>query len=192
MEVIGEQEWEQRLHQIDAIATKNILKGKKKYYLFLDFDGVINIWTSKEGAGIQLKSIKDDECQFADIPSVKRLSDLCLKYNMSVVISSSWRFAGTGYCQRYLKKCGLKKGVKVVGITAQDFEERQKHITDYLFEHPDYTGYMILDDLYLPYLHNHLIKCETLEGFDKQKAHQAMMMMKQMEVRASTLRAYQY
>lgn len=192
MEIIDEQQWEERLKNIEKISTTNILKGKKKYYLFLDFDGVINIWTSKEGRGMHLKSIKEDACQFADIPSVKRLSDLCLKYNMYVVISSSWRFAGTGYCQRYLKKCGLKRGVKVVGVTAQDFEERQKHITDYLFEHPDFTGYMILDDLYLPYLHKNLIKCETLEGFDSQKAHQAYMMMKQMEVQASAMRSYQY
>ena len=72
------------------------------------------------------------------------------------------------------------------------FEERQKHITDYLFEHPDFTGYMILDDLYLPYLNKNLIKCETLEGFNEQKCHQAHMMLRQMEVRRSALKCKKY
>lgn len=90
---------------------KNIKNGKKKYYLFLDFDGVINIWCREEKDPLfKVRSIKEDDCQFADIPSIKRLSDLCLKYDINIVISSSWRFAGVGYCQRYLKKCGLKKG----------------------------------------------------------------------------------
>ena len=192
MDTISDTEWEERLHKIDEIAVSNMKKGKKKYYLFLDFDGVINIWGKEDDPRFKVKSIKDDACQFADIPSVKRLSDLCLKYNMNIVISSSWRFAGVGYCQRYLKNIGLKKGINVCGITAQDFDERQKHITDYLFEHPDFTGYMILDDLYLPYLKNNLVKCETLEGFDEQKAHQAYVMMKHMEVRASALKRRQF
>lgn len=185
MEVLNEEQWSTRLRQIDDIAVSNIKKGKKKYYLFLDFDGVINIWHMNNP-----QSIKEDQCQFADVPSIKRLSDLCLKYNLYIVISSSWRFAGTAYCANYLKRCGLKKGCKVVGITAQDFEERQKHITDYLLQHPDYTGYLILDDLYLPHLDKNLVKCETLEGFDEQKQYQATMKVKQMEVRSIALRSY--
>lgn len=193
MDTFTDEQWEERLDAIESIALKNIKKGKKKYYLFLDFDGVINIWCREETDPLfKVRSIKEDDCQFADIPSIKRLSDLCLKYDINIVISSSWRFAGVGYCQRYLKKCGLKKGVKVVGVTAQDFEERQKHITDYLFEHPDFTGYMILDDLYLPYLNKNLIKCETLEGFNEQKCHQAHMMLRQMEVRRSALKCKKY
>lgn len=192
MEVLTEAQWDERLQTIDDIAVANMFKGKRKYYLFLDFDGVINIWSKDKYMSSQIKSINDDRCQFADIPSVKRLSDLCLQHNMNIVISSSWRFAGEAYCAAYLKKCGLKKGVKVCGITAQDFEERQKHITDYLLEHPDFTGYMILDDLYLPYLKDNLIKCETLEGFDEAKAQQATLMIKQMEVRTNAVRYQQY
>lgn len=192
MDAFNDEQWNQRLYALDTIADKNIRKGKKKYYLFLDFDGVINIWYKENDPRFKLRSIKEDDSQFADIPSVKRLSDLCLKYNLNIVISSSWRFAGVGYCQRYLKKCGLKKGVKVVGVTAQDFEDRQKHITDYLFEHPDFTGYMILDDLDLPRLRNNLVKCETLEGFDEQRAHQAYVMLKHMEVRNSAKKRKQY
>lgn len=185
MNALTETQWEDRLQEIDQIAVNNIKHGKKKYYLFLDFDGVINIWHVKNP-----QSIKDNDSQFADIPSIKRLSDLCLKYNLYIIISSSWRFAGAAYCANYLKRCGLKKGCKVAGITKQDFEERQMHITDYLLEHPDYTGFMVLDDLYLPHLDKNLVKCETLEGFDKQKQHQAYMKMKQMEVRSSALRSY--
>ncbi len=192
METFTEEQWNQRLSDLEMIAEKNMKKGKKKYYLFLDFDGVINIWCKEDDPRFKLKSIKENEFQFADISSVKRLSYLCLKYNLNIVISSSWRFAGVGYCQRYLKKCGLNKNVKVVGVTAQDFEERQKHITDYLFEHPDFTGYLILDDLDLPYLRNNLVKCETLEGFDEQRAHQAYLMLKHMEVKRCAYKGQQY
>ena len=63
---------------------------------------------------------------------------------------------------------------------------------DVIFEHPDFTGYMILDDLYLPYLNKNQIKCETLEGFNEQKCHQAHMMLRQMEVRRSALKCKKY
>ena len=44
MDTFTEEQWEERLDAIESIALKNIKNGKKKYYLFLDFDGVINIW----------------------------------------------------------------------------------------------------------------------------------------------------
>ena len=97
MDAFNDEQWNQRLYALDTIADKNIRQGKKKYYLFLDFDGVINIWYKENDPRFKLKSIKEDDSQFADIPSVKRLSDLCLKYNLNIVISSSWRFAGVGY-----------------------------------------------------------------------------------------------
>ena len=97
MDTFTEEQWKERLDAIESIALKNIKNGKKKYYLFLDFDGVINIWCREETDPLfKVRSIKEDDCQFADIPSIKRLSDLCLKYDINIVISSSWGVAKEG------------------------------------------------------------------------------------------------
>ena len=58
MDTISDVQWEERLNKINQIAVSNMKKGKKKYYLFLDFDGVINIWGKEDDPRFKVRSIQ--------------------------------------------------------------------------------------------------------------------------------------
>ena len=173
---LTEKEWQDRLEKIQTILRENKGKNEKPiYYGFLDFDGVINVFmdpNTPEYEEIVLEKAK--KFQFVNEFCMKRLSDLCEEYSIKLVISSSWRFSGVDYCRKYLINGGLNENVEVVGTTEKEFSKsREVHITDYLFEHPDFNGLIIFDDLNLPHLSSYLIHCETLKGFDAIKDSEA-------------------
>lgn len=151
----------------------NRRKGIDRVYGFLDFDGVINLYNF---------DITDDEVvrqkartnEFYDLGCVANLNRLCLKYDIHLVISSSWRYSGLPYCIDYLHKAGLDPSVDVCGMTETDWGTyRAQHVINYLIGHPDYGSYVVFDDLEMPELGKHLIHCDSRTGLDEKTADQA-------------------
>lgn len=175
-------EWQARLEKIEKIEKDNVRQGlPDRYYGFLDFDGVINVFLDPDTPEYQeIIMEKAKKFQFVDEACMKRISRFCVDYNIQIVISSSWRFSGVEYCRKYLLQGGMDERVQVVGTTEMELSKsREVHITDYLLEHPDYTGFIIFDDLCLPHLKKYLVQCETLRGFDEEKDTEARQLMKQ-------------
>lgn len=151
----------------------NRRRGIDKIYGFLDFDGVINLYNF---------DISDDEVvkekartnEFYDLDCVANLSSLCLRYDIHLVVSSSWRYSGLPYCIEYLHKAGLDPRIDVCGMTETDWGTyRVQHVVNYLLGHPDYGNYVVFDDLDMPELGKHLIHCESRTGLNQKAAAEA-------------------
>lgn len=108
----------------------NRRRGIDKIYGFLDFDGVINLYNF---------DISDDEVvkekartnEFYDLDCVANLSSLCLRYDIHLVVSSSWRYSGLPYCIEYLNKAGLDPRIDVCGMTETDWGTyRVQHVVN--------------------------------------------------------------
>ena len=143
--------------------------------IFLDYDGVVNtpMWKQKED---------DTYCCTYNFPgndkvnneqAVQWLSEFCLKYNYSIVVTSTWRF------DKNYKEClinaGLRPGIEILGRTK---EIRNKddywldhgyEIDEYLKEHPEITDYLIIDDedCFLKHQKKYFIKTRDDVGFMK-------------------------
>ncbi|MBR2067020.1 MAG: hypothetical protein IJ875_01995, partial [Solobacterium sp.] len=110
--------------------VRKINKRKGKIYLFLDFDGVINILGNLEDLE------NEEEYDFCDAKAVKRISDLCLNFDIDIIISSSWRFSGLDFCREYLVQHGLDEKVRVSDVTQSvSLMSREEDILQYLYEH---------------------------------------------------------
>ena len=109
--------------------------------LFLDIDGVLNseeyaIWCTENDKGKEY--IKNGGNIFIDKKAVYRIKELCEKYNVRLVISSSWRIftleATKHEFERYKDLIPLNK--YIVGITPNyinlDNIPRGKEIDDFL------------------------------------------------------------
>lgn len=159
--------------RLQYIMRKNRKKGSQKYYMFLDFDGVINVFIM-EGTPEYEEAIQRDIFEFADKKAVQRINRLCGDYPISIIISSSWRFAGLPYCQEYLHNAGLDDRFAPADLTNTEvFKLREEEITDYLFAHPDFSGFFILDDGNMPHLREYLVRTDPLHGLDEKKDLQA-------------------
>ena len=144
-------------------------KETEKYYLFLDFDGVINLFYLPGTAKYEEKR-NMDEFEFYDRDCVARLNELCHAFPIFIVISSSWRYAGLDYCIDYLVKAGLDPAIPVVDITDMDLmRPREEEILDYLFRHPDFDGFLIFDDGDMPHLEKFHVLTDPIQGFDEER-----------------------
>lgn len=127
--------------------------------LFLDIDGVLNseeyaIWCTENDEGKEY--IKNGGDIFIDKKAVFRIKELCEKYNVRLVISSSWRTftveATKHEFERYKDLKCLNK--YIVGITPNyinlDDIPRGKEIDDFLTIVLDKSAqtynYCIIDD----------------------------------------------
>ncbi len=169
---MNEKEWLCAHAYLQWIMKKNKILGKKKIYMFLDFDGVINIFY-KEGTPEYEALMKSKYFEFADKKCVRRLSDLCLEFDIDVVISSSWRYSGVEYCTQYLREAGLDERVKVVGTTEEDFHSRQEQIYNYLKKHLDFTGFVVIDDIDMTQLARYQVVTDIWEGLTEEKILEA-------------------
>ena len=71
-------------------------------------------------------------------------------------------------------KGGLDKSVKVTGMTSDVIgKTREELILQYLQEHPDYSGFLILDDMSMPHLYKYLIHCDSMHGYDEKQDEKA-------------------
>ncbi len=146
-------------------------ENNEKIYLFLDFDGVINIYIDFDEMSDDLDHLADNEC-------IARINKLCLEYDLDVVLSTSWRFAGLDYCHQYLLENGFSEKIKVVGITQIDYlMPREEEIIYYLLEHDDFKGFIILDDIYMENLNYYLVYTNENEGFSEDKYLEAVRLL---------------
>lgn len=170
---LTDKDWVGINQKITEIQQKNRThSSKNKFYGFLDFDGVVNVFYPPGSPQYErLLAQETIDFNFSDPGCVERFSKLCLEYDIQVVISSSWRYSGLDYCRDYLIKGGLSEDVDIIDITDIDLWscDREMHITDYLFAHPDFTGFLIFDDLRMPHLMMNLVHCETLKGYTEEK-----------------------
>lgn len=164
-------EYEPDLPMLEYIMHTNQKIGKKKIYLFLDFDGVINVFY-QEGTPEYEKKVKEslEKFDFADRDCVKRLDAFCRDYPVKVIISSSWRFGKLKECIAYLKNAGLKNEKAIVDTTqTKVFQSREADIEQYLLVHPDFTGFLIFDDMNMPHFQSYLVQTDSFHGWDEAK-----------------------
>lgn len=148
--------------------------------LFLDYDGVVNtlIWEfdSKKNKHIcRYKGPSDNEVN--NYQAVQWISELCQKYNIDIVVTSSWRMSHN------YKEClingGLREGINIIGRT-DSAENRESEIMQYLAENPEIGDqFIIIDDdivdmgLFKYDNDKHFIKCDTDTGFGYREFQEA-------------------
>lgn len=161
-------------HKLNKV--NHLLKQSRnnKIAIFLDFDGVINVYL-KEDTERYTKAIEDpDSFDFCVDYTIHNLNKLCQKYRPDIIISSTWRFSGIGFCKKYLRQHGFKYSNYIKDTTQMDWHvEREEEILNYLLAHRKYSNYVILDDLDMPLLKDHLVLTNSFEGLDEEKSQEA-------------------
>lgn len=159
------------LPRLERIMHRNQRKGTQKIDLFLDFDGVINVFY-REGTPEYEKKYKEavQTMNFADQDCVHRLDRFCQDYPVQVIISSSWRLGSLQNCIDYLKDAGLKNETAITDTTQTEvFQSRQEDISQYLIQHRDYSGFLIFDDLDMPELGKYLVHTDPYQGWNEER-----------------------
>ncbi len=181
MKVKSEFQWRIDHMNLNRIMRKNRKEGKKLYYVFLDFDGVLNVFFepgTPEFEAMRKKIEDGGEFEFADRKCVERLNAFCEAFPVRLIISSSWRFSGIDYCQEYLEKAGLKKEHRFFGMTnTEEFHPREEDIVSYLFSHPDFTGFIVFDDMDMPHLKEYHVQTDPSKGWNEEKNAEAYKIM---------------
>lgn len=150
--------------------------------VFLDYDGVVNtvIWevnrdTGKLSANYSFPSLG----RVNNYQAVQWLSELCTKYDIDIVVTSTWRLSDN------YKKCltdgGLRSGINIVGrVTRNNALTRAEQINLYLNSHSSIGNKFIIiddDDVDMsPFGYNnaeHFIKCTTNGGFQLEEFEEA-------------------
>ncbi|MCF0114305.1 MAG: hypothetical protein HUJ56_03050 [Erysipelotrichaceae bacterium] len=146
-------------------------------YLFLDFDGVINVPYNDE------RDYQEEWVFKANIYAMDYLNELCKEFNLKLIISSSWRSMGMEWLEEYLRKSGLDESIKIIGTTDyDDFFRRYQEIYDYLVAHPNFTSLLILDDSPMGPLDKYLLRTTFDTGFKEEQLLLAReMLTKQLE-----------
>lgn len=162
-------ETNKRITQVEHLLKKNRHKGIVKRCIFLDFDGVINLFYDPDTPGYEeFCKRMENGAEWADIDCVRRFDDLVQDFDLHVIISSSWRYDGVQSCQEYLFRNGMKAIDKVIDITPSlKSGSREDEICIYLLEHPIYSDYIVLDDLPMPELGIHDIQTNLHSGYNE-------------------------
>ena len=145
--------------------------GKEKNLLFLDFDGVIN------GPGFHVEAQKEGlfekTVELYHPDAVKHLNEIAMEFHTEIIISSSWRHMGLDYCRRYLYHAGLDASVPIIDTTGRDIPyHRYLEIMHWLDAHPDFTNFVILDDLEMNELSDHHVRTSFNTGLNKEKTEE--------------------
>lgn len=162
--------WVRDLKKLKKIMAANRHNDDSVIYMFLDFDGVINIFLL-EGTPEYKEAMAKKEFDFANRECVQRMNKFITDYpEIRVVVSSSWRYAGLPYCQDYLEKAGMDPSIRLEFQTdSHTMKPRELHITDFLFEHPDFKGFIIFDDMKMPNLDRYLVRTDCLVGWNEER-----------------------
>ncbi len=172
---MNEFEWMLRNMKIKKIMKNS--RGSGRYYVFLDFDGVINVFCDETTEKYRIAA-ETGKFDFYDEGAMKRMSQFCIDYNADVIISSSWRYAGLEYCIQYLKESGMDERVRVSGMTSTEIKDRREfQITEYLLEHPLFENYIVFDDGYMPHISDHEVLTDPMKGWDEEADRKARAIM---------------
>lgn len=163
--------------------TERILEDNRHrtehFYLFLDFDGVINVFY-QPGTEKYDELMEREAFEFFDRDCVARLNRLCDDYPITVIISSSWRFAGVKSCIDYLRTAGLEDHVVIADRTQTEaFQPREMDVLQYVEEHPDCSGYIVFDDGAMPHLTSHMVQTDCFLGWDEERDQYARRLLNQ-------------
>ena len=102
--------------------------------LFLDFDGVLNNFTTRNfGEAMTPISCMNLSILLDGAPDLK------------IVISSAWRMWGRDYCAEVLQKNGIDSS-RVIDITGNEQGIRGHQIQCWLDQNPGVTAFVIIDD----------------------------------------------
>ena len=146
----------------------NQLKEDRKMYLpeeldnivFLDFDGVLNLdivnYTGNANSRIPMKN----------------LNKICLDYNFSIVVISSWR-SSLNY-RELLYESGLDSRIKILGATEVLGKSKEIEIIEYLENHNNINKFIVLDDGDFDELEPYQIQPVFSKGFDDKKYIEAV------------------
>lgn len=107
--------------------------------LFLDFDGVLNVWPNPSRSGdFHKPSCVNLELLLSRVPDLK------------IVISSSWRTYGLAACRDILKSNGIdpRRVIDVNGDEQSpvDSNHRGYQVDAWLKRHPEVKKFAIVDD----------------------------------------------
>lgn len=148
--------------------------------VFLDIDGVVNTLKLYKTAPnhIPPEQLKLVEGYYVDIcsSSNKRVSNidamcwldkLCHKFDLKMVISSTWRLGDMEEVKEALYNSGLSRDVEIIGKTERLYTDhcRGDEIKLYLNQHKDIENFVIFDDDSDIYrLDDHFIQTNTYVG----------------------------
>lgn len=174
-------ELNERIEQAESILKENYQKGITLGCVFLDFDGVINVFCEPGSEKWKKANAqKAEDYDFCDRDIIRILSSFCLEENMNIVISSSWRFSGLDYCISYLRHYGLDEKITVAGTTQMDwYMSREEEIMCYVQEHPVYSKIIILDDMVMPHLEKYIVQTDPFLGFEEERKNFAKKLLNQ-------------
>ena len=114
--------------------------------IFLDIDGVLNHNAWYKSDDYYNNIFKDPDL---DPNIIKMLNEVTNKYDIKIVISSSWKI--DTYCIERLRKAGLENVIdctpNLIFNIPIDVYYRGMEINQYLQEHPEVDKYLILDDI---------------------------------------------
>jgi len=145
--------------------------------IFLDIDGVLNRfeayvspeeWEANHRNGNQMEPIEKDK--------VSLINTLSKRTGANIVISSAWRLM---YPWKTLVKILRDKGLKgnIIGQTPYfpiAEKERGDEIKAWLVEHPEVTGYVVIDDRDdMSAVRDHFVQTNQETGITKREALQA-------------------
>jgi len=150
--------------------------NQKEFTIFLDIDGVLDIFNSKK----HIQTLLPD--------ALERLKKLVTRTNAKVVVISDWRLGSDTYAEECRKNTGFEKqcdnwpylvealnalDISISGVTPWNTKKyacRTEEIVAYLQEHPNIDNYVILDDCYgddyssNPEVKKHLVFVDALKG----------------------------
>lgn len=140
--------------------------------VFLDYDGVVNtpMWNED---GTKCRYNFPDNNKVNNFQAVQWVSEFCQKYDYSIIVSSSWR------TEENYKEClingGLRDGIEILGKTKALGMKRGKEINIYLRDHPEITGYIIIDDIdeFSKFQQKRFVRTREDVGFSKYDYYKA-------------------
>lgn len=146
---------------------------QKQFTIFLDIDGVLDIFSSK----LPMQQLLPE--------AVARLKRLVNRTKGNVVVISDWRYGCEKFANRgnkltfnqkeawsYLKDTLQKASIEIADVTPwqEDLPTRTDEINAYLQQHPEIYNYVILDDCFSddyssnPDIQSHLVFVDALKG----------------------------
>lgn len=140
--------------------------------VFLDYDGVVNtpMWNED---GTKCRYNFPDNNKVNNFQAVQWVSEFCQKYDYSIIVTSSWR------TEENYKEClingGLRDGIEILGKTKALGMKRGKEIDIYLRDHPEITGYIIIDDIdeFSKFQQKRFVRTREDVGFSKYDYYKA-------------------
>ena len=142
----------------------------KKFFIFLDIDGVMYDWdyiiaevdSGRMKKGEFIRSFKPESVESLNL----LIEELEKYYNVRLIISSTWR-ANLSFTIETLKNNGLKYNKEIERTPIYDPAKRGEQILDYLADKKDFDFVIIDDEMFdfkKFFKKENIIKCEMFHS----------------------------